>query len=173
MLSSPSQPASPGPSRFTARAPVENPNTASSPRLLLLPAWTLGICGLCSEQLLYSCLWVARVVRESLLSMQTHSSAALVPAHQSLTGCLQPTELFRSYAPQSSLLLLLHAEKGEKLRLPGRLCPSHSHSALCPSQLGFLLHLRGLPPRSPVTQGCQVQRTRGSLVFPIAWQRLP
>lgn len=120
------------------KSPCGKPkHSASSPCLLLLPAWTLGICGLCSEQLLYSCLWVARVVRESLLSMQTQSSAALVPAHQSLTGCLQPTELFRSYAPQSSLPLLLHTEKGEKLLLPGRLCPSHSHSALHPSQPGF------------------------------------
>ena len=121
---------------------------------------------MCFEQLLYSCLWVARVVRGNLLSMQPHSSSALVPAQQSLTGRLQPTELFRSYAPQSSLPLLLHAEKGGKLLLPGRLCPSHSHSALRSSQPSFPLHLRGLPPRSPVTQGCQVQRTRVSLFFP-------
>lgn len=162
MLSSPRQPASPGPSPFIARAPVEKLNT-----LCFFPSPSAAPCLDPGHLwLLYSGLWVARVVRGNLLSMQTHSSAALVPAQQSLTGRLQPTELFRSYAPQSSLPLLLPAERGEKLLLPGRLCPSHSHSGLRPSQPSFPLHLRGLPPRSPVTQGCQVQRTRVSLVFP-------
>lgn len=51
MLSSPSQPASPGPSRFTERAPVENPNTLLLPLAFCcsLPGpWASAVCALSS-----------------------------------------------------------------------------------------------------------------------------
>lgn len=123
---------------------------ASTTHLPLLPAWTLGIWSLCFEQLLYSCIWVARVVSVNLqeseqtqrFSQRSNGSASARPCSSvSHTPVSNPTALFRPYYPQSSLPSSTPStvRKLEKTAAPGVLCPFALLTPTHPSPLAAWL----------------------------------